>query len=239
MTNVRTCLGVAVCAIALGTVVSSCSGGSPTAPGPLQSRGELPAAPSTPNPPGGPASPQTTGAGDQASQVTAPVSTAAAGQARIAVCHFDGAAGAWSKISVPEPAVNAHTSGHDDALPGGTTTLTRTPLDADCSRVDCPCYDTAYIVALFAPGEPERKLTCGYGFGSTWIHDLDPAREPKYVVESLVYDTDRYRCEKYTLLTPGSPDPDPEAIEQIITRPQHEACVGVIGAAQAALGCGQ
>jgi hypothetical protein len=92
------------------------------------------------------------------------------------------------------------------------------------------------VVALFQPGEPARDLTCGHGFGATWIHDLDTARDPKYIVESWLKSSngsDVFDCYRDTM-PPGS---DPAAIRKAITREQHLACIEVIGAALVALGC--
>jgi hypothetical protein len=166
---------------------------------------------------------------------TSSTPNAAGGVTRIDVCHFDADTGGWSKISVPEQAVQAHLAQHNDALPGSTTP-DGTALDASCSPLGCPCYDTASLVALFQPGEPARDLTCGFGFGATWIHDLDAAREPKYIVESWLKTSngsDAYECYRDTM-PPGS---DPAAVRRTISLQQHRACIDVIGAAQIALGC--
>lgn len=59
-----------------------------------------------------------------------PVAAAPAGKTDI--CHFDGVTGTWIRISVSAHAVVAHLTHHNDALPGGPTTITGTQLDQNC-----------------------------------------------------------------------------------------------------------
>jgi hypothetical protein len=59
----------------------------------------------------------------------------AAPSAKVGICHFQEDEGAWTKISVGGDAPAAHLANHDDAVPGGITSVTNTQLDADCQPV--------------------------------------------------------------------------------------------------------
>lgn len=213
MKSLVAALSVMVCVPVLGLVVSSC-GHTPTAPDSAAS-GAV-----------------TTGA------VTL---DAKGGQPKVDLCHFDETAGRWVMISVAEPAVRAHLTNHDDAKPGGTTSVTHTMLDENCEPVLCPCYDTADVVALFQPGMLTRGLTCEYSSSSTFIHDLPPWNGRVWLVESYVNwggnpPTDYYTCEK-TLMS-GPPDPNELPIPRTtISYAEHLVCVEVIHAAQVELNC--
>lgn len=152
---------------------------------------------------------------------------------RVEICHYDADLGAWTKLSLPEAAAAAHLENHNDAR-AGETTPDGTLLDASCvPPVGCPCFTAASLTDLFAPGEPDRHLTCTYSSFASWIHDLDQARVPKWVAESMVTDTG-YRCYVDRM---DSQSADPGDISRTITLQQHQACVEVIGAAQLALDC--
>ncbi|MFW6198728.1 MAG: hypothetical protein ACOC5E_02785 [Acidobacteriota bacterium] len=152
------------------------------------------------------------------------------------VCHLDEDTGEWELLDLPRPAADNHLAHHDDALPGDTTP-SGTPLDDSCDPVvlECPCYDTDDVVALFDPGEPERDLTCSADSSSAFIHDLDESWGP-WLVESLEQFDDSagefWTCEQ-TLLG----DSSDEELHMEISEAEHLACVDVIAAAQVELGC--
>ncbi len=54
------------------------------------------------------------------------------GQPKVDICHLDTDVQAWKLLSVGQPAANKHLARHDDALPGGTTPISGTPLDETC-----------------------------------------------------------------------------------------------------------
>jgi hypothetical protein len=58
---------------------------------------------------------------------------------KVDVCHFDEETGAWKKLSIAGPASSAHLAHHDDAVPGGTTSVTGTQLGADCQPAVAAC----------------------------------------------------------------------------------------------------
>jgi hypothetical protein len=64
---------------------------------------------------------------------------AAAPPPKVEVCHFQEETGTWKRLSIGAPALRAHLRNHDDALPGGVTVQSDTPLDADCAVVPAPC----------------------------------------------------------------------------------------------------
>ena len=54
------------------------------------------------------------------------------GAGKVEICHWQEDNGIWKKISVGAPSVPSHLANHDDAYPGGNTTLTLTPLNYLC-----------------------------------------------------------------------------------------------------------
>lgn len=151
------------------------------------------------------------------------------------ICHYRDATGDWQLFSLPAAAAERHLAHHDDAVPGGTTPG-GTSLDQDCVPVVvCPCFTTADIVTLFAPGEPDRSLT-GYPTHSydAFIHDLTSDWGGPWLVESLVNNDgggDYWTCEQRIL---GSSDPP--VVHLVISHEQHLACVQQVAAAQLDLG---
>ena len=65
----------------------------------------------------------------------------AQGEGKIEVCHFQGGTEGWRKLVIGQSAVPTHLGGHDDAVPGGMTPRTRTPLDAECRTPLPSCGD--------------------------------------------------------------------------------------------------
>ena len=51
---------------------------------------------------------------------------------KVDICHFQEDEGVWKKITISEKAVSSHMENHDDAMPGGVTSGSGTPLDDDC-----------------------------------------------------------------------------------------------------------
>jgi hypothetical protein len=52
---------------------------------------------------------------------------------KVSICHFDEEEGAWLAISISAQGASAHLRNHDDGLPGATTAVTGTQLDAACA----------------------------------------------------------------------------------------------------------
>lgn len=52
---------------------------------------------------------------------------------KVAICHFQEEAGTWKLMNLPEKPASRHLEKHDDAVPGGVTTLTGTQLDETCA----------------------------------------------------------------------------------------------------------
>lgn len=51
---------------------------------------------------------------------------------KVSICHFDEDEAAWVAITISEHGAAAHMRNHDDGLPGATTAVSGTPLDANC-----------------------------------------------------------------------------------------------------------
>lgn len=65
--------------------------------------------------------------------------TASAG-GKTAICHYSEEEGSWKSVSIGDKAAVAHMNNHDDAVPGGYTTMSGTNLDEECAvKVECPC----------------------------------------------------------------------------------------------------
>jgi hypothetical protein len=87
---------------------------------------------------------------------------------KVDICHFQPENGSWKLLSVGQSSVDAHFKNHDDAIPGGTTSQTGTPLDADCNEVTvvCPCdFSVTTIQEAVHSLVPECHLTTPVGGG--------------------------------------------------------------------------
>jgi hypothetical protein len=51
------------------------------------------------------------------------------------ICHYQQDIGTWTLTRLSLEAALEHLAKHDDAVPGGTTTITKTRLDLQCRRV--------------------------------------------------------------------------------------------------------
>jgi hypothetical protein len=84
---------------------------------------------------------------------------------KIVICHFQTDTQSWRKLEVVEKAAAAHLANHDDAFPGGTTSVTSTSLDSSCQPqpVVCPCWTVETLrqarEAAIARGDTE--IECG------------------------------------------------------------------------------
>lgn len=83
-----------------------------------------------------------------------------------AICHFQPDTQRWKKLSVGENAAANHLADHDDAPPGGTTSLTATPLDQECvpiHEVACPCWTVEDLRAArdAAIARGDTEVNCG------------------------------------------------------------------------------
>ena len=63
----------------------------------------------------------------------------AAPREKVGICHYQEDQGTWKLITVGEPAAMSHTAKHDDAVPGGETSITGTTLDYNCEPTMPSC----------------------------------------------------------------------------------------------------
>jgi hypothetical protein len=79
------------------------------------------------------------------------------------ICHFQPDTQSWTKLEVGGNAAAAHLANHDDASPGGTTSVTGTILDSSCQPAVCPCWTVETLrdarEAAIARGDTEGE--CG------------------------------------------------------------------------------
>ena len=64
------------------------------------------------------------------------------------ICHFQLETQLWQKLRVSGKAAAAHLAKHDDASPGGDTSVTTTPLDQECVPID-PCTNPEILVESY------------------------------------------------------------------------------------------
>ena len=80
---------------------------------------------------------------------------------KVDICHYNEDGGYWELINVNANAFNMHFANHDDALPGGYTTNTNTPLDEYCDTGLPACGNC--LVAHDSPGCEEANCSAAIG----------------------------------------------------------------------------
>jgi hypothetical protein len=86
---------------------------------------------------------------------------------KTAICHFQPETQRWKKLRLGGKSAASHLAHHDDASPGGDTSVTTTPLDQDCVpiiQID-PCTNPEILV--------ESYITLGFDCGNVQTDRYD------------------------------------------------------------------